>query len=287
MTMKRSEKALAISLLLLFSLLMLTACNVSNKKTLIRYAQDNYGDCEFISEEHEGSGNNEKRTVYLRDIDTGIEYKVTSKMVSFGLDGSVVGYSEQKSSDFPNLYSDYIREKSKDKISGLENKYGIKIDENHVIRFKERATEKDAENAAKDYSEAIDECDIKGIGVGIILVYSEERVYFGEYNAKEGSWKASGDYKVIDYVIEHYDKDAKFLSAISGSPLNMFYSPEEIDKLFPELADREEMPAGKCYYFRDKYGDRFVAIDLKEFGTKKSEIRLFRDKASGMEEIKE
>ena len=286
MTMKRSEKALVISLLFMFSLLILTSCKVSGKKDLIRYAKQEYGDCEFISEEHKGSGNKEKRTVYLRDIDTGIEYRVTSEMIAFGMDGSIFGYSEQKSSDFLNLYSHYIRNKSKDKISGLEKKYGIKIDERHHIRFKERATEKDAENAAREYTEIIDEYDIKGVGASIILVYSEERVYVGEYNAKEGIWKASDEYRVIDYVIEHYDKDAKFLSAISGSPLNMFYTSEELYKQFPELADREEVPVGKCYYFKDKDGDRFAAIDLKEFGVRKTGIRLFRDKPSGMEEIK-
>ena len=283
---KGTARIVAMSILLIISLFALCSCKVSGKKALIRYARQNYGDCEFISEEHEGSGNNEKRTVYLRDTDTGIEYKVTSQMSSFGLDGSIFGYSEQRSTDFPNLYSDYIRDKAKDKTGALENKYGIKIEENNIIRFKERAAEKDAENAAREYTEIIDEYDIKGVGASIILVYSEERVYFGEYNAKEGIWKASDEYRVIDYVIEHYDKDAKFLSAISGSPLNMFYTSEELYKQFPELADREEVPVGKCYYFKDKDGDRFAAIDLKEFGVRKTGIRLFRDKPSGMEEIK-
>ena len=63
MTMKRSDKALVISLLFMFSLLILTSCKVSGKKDLIRYAKQEYGDCEFISEEHKGSGNKEKRTV--------------------------------------------------------------------------------------------------------------------------------------------------------------------------------------------------------------------------------
>jgi hypothetical protein len=39
-------------------------------------------------------------------------------------------------------------------------------------------------------------------------------------------------------------------------------------------------------YFKDKDGDRFIAIDLKDFGVKEKGIRLFRDKPSGMEEIK-
>lgn len=284
---KGTARIVAMSILLIISLFALCSCKVSGKKALIRYARQNYGDCEFISEEHEGSGNNEKRTVYLRDTDTGIEYKVTSQMSSFGLDGSIFGYSEQRSTDFPNLYSDYIRDKAKDKTGALENKYGIKVEENNIIRFKERAAEKDAENAAREYAEVIGEYDIKGMGVSIVLVYSEGKVHIGEYNAKEGRWTATGEYRVIDYVLEHYDKDAKYLNSISGSPLNMFYTPEEIDKQFPELSDRAEMPAGKCYYFKDKDGYRFVAIDLKEFGLKENGIRLFRDKASGMEEIKE
>ena len=40
------------------------------------------------------------------------------------------------------------------------------------------------------------------------------------------------------------------------------------------------------YGFKDKNGNRFFAIDLKEFGAKETDVRLFRDKASGMEEIK-
>lgn len=286
MTMKRSYKALVISLLLMISILFLTSCKVSGKKQLIRYAQQNYGDCEFISEEHEGSGNDEERTVCLRDIDTGIEYKVTSKMISFGLDGSIFGYSEQTRSDFPELYSDYVWNNAKDKITELEDKYGIKIEKSSYIRFKERATETDAENAAKEYAEVINEHDIKGFGIGKVLVYSEEKVHIGDYNADDGTWKATGEYEVIDYVREQYDKDAKFQHVISGSPLNMFYTSEEIDKLFPELSDRDGMPSGKAYYFKDKDGDRFIAIDLKDFGVKEKGIRLFRDKPSGMEEIK-
>ena len=80
MTMKRSDKALVISLLLMISILFLTSCKVSGKKQLIRYAQQNYGDCEFISEEHEGSGNDEERTVCLRDIDKYFRIFGTNKI---------------------------------------------------------------------------------------------------------------------------------------------------------------------------------------------------------------
>ena len=83
---------------------------------------------------------------------------------------------------------------------------------------------------------------------------------------------------------EHYDKDAKFVRSLR-TPLNSFFSPEEQDRLFPEFADQTEVPSAKAYYFKDKDGKMFVAVDLKEFGGKATGVRLFRDNASGMEEI--
>ena len=68
-----------------------------------------------------------------------------------------------------------------------------------------------------------------------------------------------------------------------GAYANQFLSYEEIDKVFP---DRKGMPMGTAYYFRDKDGDTFIAIYMKDFGSKSEEIRLFRDMSHGMEEIK-
>ena len=45
------------------------------------------------------------------------------------------------------------------------------------------------------------------------------------------------------------------------------------------------MPNGTAYYFKGSDGKTFVAIDLKDFGADKSEIRLYRDTSKGMEEI--
>lgn len=53
-------------------------------------------------------------------------------------------------------------------------------------------------------------------------------------------------------------------------------------RLFP---GHDGTPGGTAYYFKDSDGHVFVAIDLKDFGADKNEIRLYRDASRGMEEI--
>ena len=90
---------------------------------------------------------------------------------------------------------------------------------------------------------------------------------------------------MIDYVHEHFDKDAKYIRSMT-TPLNSIFSPEEQDKLFPEFADQAEVPSAEAYYFKDKDGKLFLAVDLEDFGGKATGVRLFWDNAYGKEEIK-
>ena len=53
--------------------LLLCSCSVKSKGSLISYARQEYGDCEFVKEETTGTGNDKVRTVWLTDKDTGIE----------------------------------------------------------------------------------------------------------------------------------------------------------------------------------------------------------------------
>ena len=284
---KGPARIVALSILLIIPLFALCSCKVSSKNALIRYAKENYGDCEFIRQEHEGSGKDEKRTVYLKDKDTGIEYSVTSKMMSQVLDATVLGHTEIKSSDFVEKYYELIKEEAKEELSAFKTKYGVKLEGLNDIYFAARISNEDAEKAAKELTEILEEHDSKGLWPKNHLVYAEgKKVYVGVYSYNEGewSWMASGEYKMIDYVHEHYDKDAKFVRSMR-QPLNSFFSPEEQDRLFPEFADQADVPAAETYCFKDKDGKLFVAVDLKDFGGKATGVRLFWDKASGMEEI--
>ena len=112
-------------------------------------------------------------------------------------------------------------------------------------------------------------------------MFAEVTVYVGAYDAKTDKWSASSEYEVIDYVHAHYDADAVFCDSI-GAYLEEFLSYDEISKL---ISDNNESQCGKAYYFRDKDGNLFIAIDLRDFGIDNGGIRLFRDTSYGMEEI--
>ena len=276
----KTFKAMVSAVMLIMTMALICSCSIASKKALIQYAKTNFGACEFIKEEHKGSGNDEYRTVYLKDKETGIEYRVTTKLDSINIDGSIFGYAEGKYSDFTKLYTDYVLDEADSEISSLESKYGMKIDY-PKITFYDRVSGSTAKNACKDLSEIISKYDTKDLLDKVHLVYAERTVYVGVYDAAKHVWNPSNEYEVIDYVHSHYDPNAVFCDSI-GAYLDQFLSYEEIDRLLP---DRDGNTSGTAYYFRDQNGSLFVAIDLRDWGIQNGGIRLFRDTSHGMEEI--
>lgn len=270
----------ATVILLAVAVILLCSCSIASKKDLIRYAKNHYGACEFISEEHKGSGNSEYRTVYLKDKETGIEYKVTTRLSDINIDGSVFGYTEGKYSDFEQKYTEYVLGEAGTEIKALEREYGLVCDFPNIT-FNSRVSGPDAEKAVKKLSEIVKKYDTKDLCPSEHLVFAEVTVYVGAYDAKTDKWSASSEYEVIDYVHAHYDADAVFCDSI-GAYLEEFLSYDEISKL---ISDNNESQCGKAYYFRDKDGNLFIAIDLRDFGIDNGGIRLFRDTSYGMEEI--
>lgn len=275
-----------VTISLFIMAIMLCACSVSSKRSLIKYAKDHYGACKFIREEHTGTGHDEVRKVFLKDKETGIEYSVTSGLYDFNIDGSSFGYANNISSDFEKEYSEYLLSDSKKEIRSLEDKNDCTIEygnEAIIITFNDRIESDTAYNVAKKCDKILAGYDVKDMRPVEYILYAEGKTYLGYYNAANNTGNASNTYTVIDYVHKNYDPDAVFLDSI-GAYADQFLSHEEIDSLFPNRTNG--MPMGEAYYFKDKDGKQFVAIDLKDFGAKSSEIRLFRDTAYGMEEIK-
>ena len=278
-------KRTAIYLLMLAAVLALCSCRVSGKSDLIRYAKSNYGDCEFIRQDHNGSGKDEVRTVYLKDKETGIEYSVTSSMSSIVIDGSVFGHQEYKSSDFDMKYQAYLLDKADSGLRDLAEEYGFSFDPEYGIyklNFDSRESGENAKKAVKEVDKLLAKYDTKNLRPMNYLLYVEDNVYIGTYDASTGEYTKSNEFDIIDYVHENYDPEAVFLDSL-GAYINEFLSYEEIDELFP--SERDGVPMGTAYYFRNKDGEIFIAIDLDEFGANASGIRLFRDYSRGMEEI--
>lgn len=279
-----AHKKSVVTVMLFVIGVMLCSCHVLSKSDLIKYAKSNYGDCTFVREEHKGSGNDAVRTVYLEDKETGIEYTVTSRMTSINIDGSNFGYQEDTSSDFEKLYHTYLLDETEDDLSKLESKYNMSYSFEHylfIITFNDRASGRNAEACAKEFDETLTKYDVKNLRPTEYLLYVEGNVYIGSYDAKIKHFSGSNTYSIIDYVHDNYDADAVYLDSL-GAYVDQFIPYNEVDILFP---DHDGMPSGTAYYFKDKNGENFVAIDLADFGAAKSEVRLYRDTPYGMEEI--
>ena len=281
MIVSSKAKASVSAVLMIMVLVLLSSCSIASKKDLIKYAKTNFGACEFIREEHKGSGNDEYRTVYLKDKETGIEYKVTTYMDDISIDGSVFGYSESKSSDFPKLYTEYVLKLAGNEISEMEREYDMTFEYPNVT-FYNRVSGSAAKNAVMELCAVIEKYDSKKMCESEHLVFAEEKVYVGLYDSDKHVWSPSTEYEVIDYVRSHYDSRAVFSASI-GAYLDQFLSYDEIDRLLP---DRDGSTSGMAYYFKDSQGDTIVAIDLSDWDVPGGGIRLFRDTAYGMEEIK-
>jgi hypothetical protein len=269
--------------MLLAMLMFLCSCSISGKRELIGFAVNHYGDCKLLREEHKGSGNDEYRTVYLQDKETGVEYKVTSSFQNINVDGSSFGYVNDISSNFEVEYVDYLSSEADKKISSLERDYGcyfvFSVDSIDIY-FDNRVEIDTAFDAAESCDDILADIDVKEMRPVLYNLYAD-KAYLGCYEADSKTANASNTYNVIDYVHENYDPDAEYLDSL-GAFASEFLTHEEVDKLFP---GHDGTPGGTAYYFKDSDGDIFVAIDLKDFGADKNEIRLYRDTSRGMEEI--
>ena len=275
-------RTISLCLITGVALTTLSACSVKSKRQLMDYARSTYGDADLVGS-HSNLGK-EIVTVTMKDKDTGIEYTVTSQMMDVTVDGSSFGKQEQTSSDFEEKYYDYLLEKAGDDLGDLADKYNFSYELDYgtiTITFADRESSKNAEEAARKFAEELKKIDIKQKMPSEYVLYVEGNVYIGYYNSEHDEYSESSEFDIIDYVHENYDADAEFLDSMF-SYIDQFLSNEEVDEKFP---GHDGSPSGNAYYFKDKNGEIFVAIDLKEFGADKSEIRLYRDTASGMEEI--
>ena len=275
-------RTISLCLITGLALTTLSACSVKSKRQLMDYARSTYGDADLV-----GSHSNLGKkivTVTMKDKDTGIEYTVTSQMMDVTVDGSSFGKQEQTSSDFEEKYYDYLLEKAGDDLGVLEDKYNFSYELDYgtiTITFAYRESSKNAEEAARKFAEELKKIDIKQKMPSEYVLYVEGNVYIGYDNSEHDEYSESSEFDIIDYVHENYDADAEFLDSMF-SYIDQFLSNEEVDEKFP---GHDGSPSGNAYYFKDKNGEIFVVIDLKEFGADKSEIRLYRDTGSGMEEI--
>ena len=279
-------KKILSALLILAVVLTVSGCyqRVKDRNELIKYANDTYGAGTFEGSKKKLKGNESYTTIIMKDKDTEIRYTVTSSLVNVSVDGSTFVYQEQTVSDFEEKYYEYLLDLAKSDLENLASDYGFTYELNYgvfKINFSDRDSAEKAEEAVSEFDKVLTRYDIKDLRPKEYLIYVDETIYVGAYDASTDMYSESADFDIIDYVHENYDPEAVYLDSMY-SFIDQFLSYEEIQKLFP---DHDSSPSGNAYYFKDKNGENFVVIDLKEFGANEEGIRLFRDTASGMEEI--
>ena len=259
-------------------------CSVKTKRQLMQYARDKYGDATLVGAHQKLKGNDSVVTVTMQDNDTGIEYTVTSEMVPVTVDGGNMGYTEHTSSNFEQLYYDYLIAQAKDELDALADKYSLTYEFQQgmlELKFNDREASGKAKEASEGFEKVLGEHDVKNLRPNIYYCSVGDTINVGYYDAETREYSMSNDYSVIDYVLTNYDSEAVYLDSMTAY-INQFLSNQEVKGFFQ---GQSSDPMGTAYYFKDKNGDIFVAIDMEEFGAKTSGIRLFRDTASGMEEI--
>lgn len=246
----------------------LAACDhTAGKSALLSYAEETYGKCRLVSEEHSGSGTDEVRTLYLKDLGTGLEYSVTSKMVGQGLDGTVFGYVEQKDSDFNEKYKNYVYDLAEQELSELNTGHPAQVllgEFGNKVIFDERTSDEDCKAVCREAAQILADKDVKKYLAIDFMVYCEnEEICIGHYDYSSDTFTSYKPYTVIDYVYENIDKDAEYEFSLSGT-LAAYLSYEDLEKIDPDHKKADVF--GTFFFFRSSNGIEFVAFNMTEFG---------------------
>ncbi len=217
-------KKLVILLFTIMLMLLLTACEPASKREILRYAKEEYGEVEFIKEEVVSE---DEITYYVKDVEYGFEYYITSYVSDINIDGSKFGEVENKKSNFNNLYYNYITEKLDSEFKELEDIYKVDIvtgtkDYNlndfewaplAEIYYK-AGDEKTAPTVSKKVKDLYKEYDNRNyLKCSSIDVYNQNEEIIGNYDLERDMWMTQAqkeDYYYIDRV-KGLDAEAEYV----------------------------------------------------------------------------
>lgn len=111
-------------ILLCMVALFLCACSPASKENVQHYAEDKYGEAEYIRTEEV---DDREVIYYFQDKEYGFEYWVTSEVNDILIDGAKFGESESKSSNFEHVYYNHILAQVQKELLALEKEYGVQI----------------------------------------------------------------------------------------------------------------------------------------------------------------
>jgi len=257
----------ALGLMIMAVLSLFCGCGLANRYDLIIYARLKHGDCEFIREEVTGKGDDKVRTVYLKDKESGVEYKAEAYYTGLWIDGGSGLSSPDKRTTFSYDYTQYINSKAADEIKAIEDEYKVKVSMEYLdcdLTFNSCRESDEILEITERIDSIFAKYDIKSVrDPNYGLYYSnEERI--GLIDLSKHEIYLYEEYYAINYVNANYDPDARWICSWSNS-LDFILPKEKVDEIFANNKDkyesREEI-ISNYFDFEDKDGNQFSVVDM-------------------------
>ena len=167
-----------------------TACGcyarVKDRNELIKYANETYGEAEFLGSEKKLKGKESFTTILMADKETGFNYSVTSKLVDETGDGKPSSYVVKIESDFEEKYFLILTNEAVFDIDPVASAYGFHyncVDDVVRIDFLGSVDETTIEEALSQFDRILAGYDTRGLRPNEYHVYNVSGDFIGTYDA--------------------------------------------------------------------------------------------------------
>lgn len=276
-----TRKIIAI-LLFIAALFSLNGCHFSkdsvelaSKSEILEYAQQKFGESTYLST----SKGDDSIEYSLRDNQYGFEYTIKSFVQPYGMDGSVFGYSEEKSSDFESIYCNYICAELSEFISKNEKELNVEFQRAKYVSYEYFGDvlvgeDVDIEAAIKfveNMANQITGIDDRGYfsNSEIDLKYRDGEELIGSYIFKETKFKTDEELSIdfyMDRARQMLKSDVEYQRLETVKRSDVFGLSEFQIVSMPNTAnDTKEYV--NCYYFVSNNKEYFIADVVIEDGS--------------------
>ena len=159
---------------------------VKDRNELIKYANETYGEAEFLGSEKKLKGKESFTTILMADKETGFNYSVTSKLVDETGDGKPSSYVVKIESDFEEKYFLILTNEAVFDIDPVASAYGFHYDcVDDVVRIDFLGSVDGAtiEEALSQFDRILAGYDTRGLRPNEYHVYNVSGDFIGTYDA--------------------------------------------------------------------------------------------------------
>ncbi len=261
--------------ILIISLALITSCSfskesvkLSSQKQMQKYVNEKYGQSDFVKTVKD---TDDSVRYVFKDSQYGFEYYASSYVSDISIDGSVFGYTENKSCNFDEEYYEYIKSQISGNINKLEKDYNFQTewlnypcsDAFAFVRFQENYNENNTSEAMQSFGKLVSDIDT--------------RHYYKTIYAYDINDNSAG---IFDFIQNKYlnpvEADIQFFmeraESICGGKVEYLYSENVIIKDIPEIENhyivhilgQEEKTmndSAVLYYFEYK-GEKYFISDV-------------------------